>query len=296
MQNTSPFGKGPHSGGYQDPPPPSGPGGGGMQLAMPSLTPITKKLLILNGGIFAFSFLLWLVFPAAVSDFFFNVLGLETRIWQDWFPVVPVWQLLTHGFLHSMVSPTHILWNMIQLYFFGTMLEGILGSRRFLTTYLAAMVCGALLHLVVETATGNSASVIGASGAVLGIVVATATLRPHARVFVLFIPVSMWLLASVIVAIDVMSALRNLKMGSSDGVAHWVHLGGALWGFATVRLGWIQMDWVERFRARRVAAATKSRLDDDHNMDRLLEKIHREGMNSLTKSERAFLKRVSSRR
>lgn len=266
-----------------------------MQFAMPPLTPVTKRLLILNVGIFLFCWVLYIAVPE-VQAAIYRYLSLSPRQWKEWAPFFPLWQLLTHGFLHSTAMLTHVLWNMVQLYFFGTMLEGAIGSRRFLIFYLMAMVCGGLLHLLVEGFKELPIGAYGASGACLGVVVAMATLRPRAQVFVFFIPVTLMLLAGVIVAIDFMSAVSQLTKGGSDGVAHWVHLGGALWGFVAVRTGWIHLDWVERFRARRAVHQEQTRREEDLKMDRLLEKIHSEGMSSLTRAERAFLKRVSSRR
>lgn len=266
-----------------------------MQFALPPLTPVTKRLMIVNGIIFLVSWVLYIAAPG-VQRGLYEVLALDPGQWRDWFPFVPLWQLVTHGFLHSTTYIPHVLWNMVQLFFFGTMLEGAVGSRRFLVFYFAALTCGGLLHLFVELATGSPVPAYGASGACLGVVVAMATLRPRATVFVFFIPVALWLLAGVIVAIDLMTAITQLTKGGSDGVAHWVHLGGALWGFLAVRLGWIHVDWLERLRARRVVAQEQSRREEDLRMDRLLDKIHREGMSSLTKAERTFLKRVSSRK
>jgi len=167
------------------------------------------------------------------------------------------------------------------------------GSRRFLFIYFGAMLLGGLFHIVVEIATGALAPGIGASGAVLGVVVAMATLRPKARVFVFFIPVTLVLLAGVIVAIDLLSALRDLKMETSDGIGHWVHLGGAVFGFTAIKLGWGRTDWLARWRAKREIAHEESRKSREVRMDQLLQKIHKEGMGSLTRKEKEFLKRAS---
>jgi membrane associated rhomboid family serine protease len=266
-----------------------------MSFALPPLTPVTKKLMILNVGIFLVSWILSLILPG-VQQWLYEFLALRPGQWADWFPFVPVWQLLSHGFLHSTQDPTHVLWNMVQLYFFGTMLEGIIGGRRFLTTYLLCMFAGGLLHVFVELATGTPTGALGASGAALGVVVAVATLRPRVQVLLIFIPVMLWVLAAGIVGLNFINAITELVKGGSSGVAYWVHLGGAAYGFACVRLGWIQTDWVERWRSKRVLAAESRRRDDDFQMDRLLEKIHKEGMGNLTKSEREFLKRSSSRK
>ncbi len=266
-----------------------------MQFALPPLTPVTKRLMILNAGIFLASWVLYIALPG-VKESLYGVLALDPGQWRAWLPFVPLWQPLSYGFLHSTEMITHVLWNLLQLYFFGTMLESLIGGRRFLTTYLLCMFAGAFLHLFVESAMGSARPAVGASGAALGIVVAMATLRPRTQVLVLFFPVQLWLLAGLIVLIDFMSAVQGVAKGVSDGVAHWVHLGGALWGFVAVKLNWIQVDWLERFRAKRAIATEQGKREDDLRMDQLLEKIHSEGMSSLTRAEKTFLKRVSGRK
>jgi membrane associated rhomboid family serine protease len=269
--------------------------GGGVRFALPPLTPITKKLMIINVAIFFAAWLLNLISPEA-KEAVYSPLSLNPAQWKSWFPFLPVWQLVTSGFLHSTYQLTHVFWNMLQLYFFGTMLEAAVGSRRFLTTYIGALLAGSFLHLFVSFASATPVPSLGASGAVLGVVVAMATLRPHTKVILFVIPVKLMYLAGFIVLYDLMTAVSNLRTGGSDGVAHWVHLGGALFGFLTVRLGWIRIDWLERFRARRLVANEQERRENHLKMDVLLEKIHREGMSALTKAERAFLKRASSRK
>jgi membrane associated rhomboid family serine protease len=275
----------------------SGEGGapfdGGPQLALPALTPLTRLLLLVNAGVFAASFLLFL---AGVWTWPERLLGLSAGLWADWFPFPPVWQIVTYGFLHSVQDPMHVLWNLLLLYFFGTMLEGLIGSRRFGVLYGAAMVCGALAHLLASALLGGTAGIaLGASGAVLGVVVAAAALRPQAQVLVLFIPVRLWFLAAMIVGLDLFAVLVSFKTGVGDGLAHWVHLGGAAWGFVAVRKGWIHLDPLQGLGLRRERSQGRRRRADEERMDRLLEKIHDEGMASLTRSEREFLKRVSSR-
>ncbi|MCB9916391.1 MAG: rhomboid family intramembrane serine protease [Planctomycetes bacterium] len=266
-----------------------------VQLGLPPLTPMTKRLLLINFGVFLATFFLSLATPSAWGSLL-HVLGLSPDVWLAWFPLVPLWQLVSYGFLHDTVQFTHVLWNMLQLYFFGTMLESELGGRRFLVFYLLAMIVGGVVHLLVETATGSQGLAIGASGAVLGVVVAAATMRPNARVFLLFIPITLKVLAIVIVALDTLSALQGLFGGVQDHVAHWVHLGGAATGFVMVRTGWIRRDWIGRLEARRAVHREAQRVQDDFDMDKLLDKIHREGIGSLSRRERDFLERVSKRK
>lgn len=270
-------------------------GGGGDfgPVALPTWTPVVKALILANGAFYALRLLLHLIDPTLLGPMD-RVLGLNPALWSSWFPLLPVWQLLTHGFLHA-VSPLHLLWNMLLLFFFGTMLEGILGSRRFLFTYAACMVAGALLHLALSLHPTFRDYAIGASGAVLGILAALATLRPQMRVIVLFIPLTLKILAIGIFALDLIALLLQTKGGSS-GTAHGVHVGGFLFGFLAARQRWIWRDPVADVERKLAHSREVRQQNDEERMDELLAKIHREGMSSLTRAERSFLKRVSERR
>jgi membrane associated rhomboid family serine protease len=270
-----------------------GPGGGrGPSIALPHVGPAVKFLLVSNMGIYVFCFVVFLV-HRPLDDGIHAILGLNTEIWGRGIPAV--WQLLTSAFLHETASPVHVLYNMLLLYFFGTMLEGMLGARRFLVFYLAAALAGSVLSLTLSLVMGQAALAYGASGAVMGVVVATATLRPKTQVLLLFIPMTLAVMALGIVAIDLFQGIGAWKTGLDDGVAHAVHLGGAAWGFAAAKAGFIWKDPVERWRARRAVRAEEGRRSEEQHMDDLLAKIHREGMGSLTRAEREFLRRKSKR-
>ena len=269
-------------------------GPGQVRLAMPSLGGMVKKLMIANGVVYALSFVLFLL-PGSVLQSANEWLGMTSELWSRMFPLVPLWQVGTYGFLHS-IDPLHILWNLLLLYFFGTMLEGIIGSRRFLVVYMSAMIAGALLHLAGTLAFGDSPPAIGASGAVLGVLVATATLYPNRQVLMLFIPVRLGHLAIVIVLLDFIRLAIGVRLGAGDGVAHFVHLGGAAYGFLAARRGWIWWDPMQKLAARRAVAQESALRDEEHTMDQLLDKIHREGLGALTAKEKRFLQKASERR
>lgn len=272
-----------------------GDGGGYGPLALPSWTPVVKRLMLANGAIYLFTLLLHLSPFESLLGNLIRVLGLAPRAWADWFPFLPLWQLGTYGFLHG-IGPLHVLWNMLLLFFFGTMLEGILGSRRFLVVYLACMVAGGLAHLVLSLLPAFRATAIGASGACLGVLAALATLRPQTRVIVLFIPLTLKALAIGIFALDFIYLLLQWKGGGAGGTAHGVHVGGFLFGFVAARQRWIWHDPLATAQKKLARSREQRRVDDEQRMDELLAKIHREGMSSLTRSERSFLKRVSGRR
>lgn len=284
---------------YQDPGQSSWEGGGdvgpSMRMALPPITPMVKRLMLINAGVFAVYFTLYLSSPPAAKGVV-PWLGLDPRMWAENFPLLPIWQVFSYAFLHSTSDFMHLLFNMLLLYFFGTMLESILGSKRFLTLFLGAALCGALFHLLGEWILADPMMpVIGASGAVLGVLVAAAVLRPDTVVFLFFFPVRLRWLATGIVVIDAMNLLIELREGHAGIVAHHVHLGGALYGFLAARQGWVNWDPIERFRQRQRAGQQVRRQADQERLDGLLEKIHSEGLGSLSPEEKEFLKQVSRR-
>lgn len=264
------------------------------RFALPAITPMVKRLVVINLVVYAITLLAYLAHPESRA-LITRALGLSPADWRGMFPWIPFWQLFTYGFLHE-VSPGHVLMNMLLLYFFGTMVEGTLGASRFLCAYLGAMLAGALLFLVVGTLGAQQIPAIGASGAVLGMVVAAACFAPDTRVILIVVPVALKWLAIGIVGLDVINGALSWRSGVDDGVAHLVHIGGAAYGFIAVRTGLVWRDPIQRVRVRRAIAQEEKRQGEEHQMDDLLEKIHREGLNSLSKREREFLKRVSSRR
>jgi membrane associated rhomboid family serine protease len=216
------------------------------------------------------------------------------------------WQLLTAGFLHSTESVWHILINMYSLWLFGRDVEELYGRREFLRLYLALVVLSSLSWVLYENAmTGFSPPdaqyMIGASGAVTGIMVVFACHFPR-RVFLFWglLPLPAWLLIGFLVLLDVFGAMRG-EHGSNTAYA--AHLGGAAFGYLYYRggynLGQVSagrsvVDWFKRRPKLRLRRAED---DDDLNVrvDRVLEKISREGEASLTRSERRLLESASRR-
>ena len=259
------------------------------QFALPRMTPAVKALLIANLAL-ALPFL-FLYDAVPFLRGVHTALALDVDAWRDHAPWFPVWQLATYGFLHSAHEPMHLLGNLIGLYFFGTWLESLLGTRRFLLVYGLGIVVPGLVQLLVALAFGQSLLVVGASGAVLLLVVAMATLRPQAMVIVLFVPVRLWLVATVYVLLDLFGLVRG-----GGGAAHVVHLGGAALGFALAKTGALWWDPWDAYAARKVARERQSAVDDEARLDALLDRIHKQGIASLSESEKAFLKRMSARR
>ncbi|MFA7233126.1 MAG: rhomboid family intramembrane serine protease [Terrimicrobiaceae bacterium] len=143
-----------------------------------------------------------------------------------------LWQFVTHQFLHG--SFFHLAVNMLGLWFAGRILENLLGGWRFLLFYLGCGICGGIFQLVLAP----GPILIGASGAVCGVVAAFSALYPEMPITALLffvLPVRMrakWL-GRMIVIISVI--LLVTRLGGNIGNA--AHLGGALAGYAIVWLG-----------------------------------------------------------
>lgn len=151
-------------------------------------------------------------------------------------PWLPDWAtLVTYAFLHA--DWLHLLSNMLFLWVFGDNIEDALGHVRFLLFYLACAVLAALAHLMFNLS--DNAALIGASGAVAGVMGAYILLFPHARVFVLakivwFIPLpvpAFWMLG-----FWVATQVFYVLIGSDEPVAWWAHIGGFLAGLALAPL------------------------------------------------------------
>jgi membrane associated rhomboid family serine protease len=278
------------AGAFDDRDPPAGL----PQVAWPRLTPAVRWILIGLSAIHLAAFALFLASDGLYSGVL-DALALDPAAWRAGFPLVPLWQLATYGLLHSAVDLFHLLGNLLLLYFFGTMLEEELGARRFVLCYALSQAAGAALFLTAGWAGLGAGTAVGASGACYGVMIAVATLYPRRIVYLVFVPVLMKWLALLILAVTVFSALVQLKLGGG-GTAHLVHLGGIAYGFLAVKTGLIRKDPVEILARRRAVADVERAASDAARVDQLLEKIAREGIGSLSKAEREFLKRASARR
>ncbi|HRB80445.1 MAG TPA: rhomboid family intramembrane serine protease, partial [Niabella sp.] len=161
-------------------------------------------------------------------------------LWPIGNPNFHFWQLITHMFAHADSGSylfVHILFNMFTLWMFGRILEDMWGTKPFLKFYLLCGLGAASLHLMVQYfvyGAGGGEAALGASGAVFGVLVAFAMLFPNTELYLMFIPVPIkakWVVLGLIV-LDLFGGFSN----SSDGVAHFAHLGGAITGFILIKI------------------------------------------------------------
>ena len=227
------------------------------------------------------------------------------RIWK-----LELWRLVTACFAHGM-DIWHIVWNMLFLFFFGKELEHMYGRRDFYIFYLSAGALSILAETVLQHFLGRTeVSIIGASGAVMAVVVLFTLFYPKREIlFFFFIPAPIWLLCIIYIGRDLFSLLS----GRSGGIANLAHLTGALMGFLYwyLDLRWDRLRSFLPARRRRraraprlVSAARPSRPVPDslpetdevsRRIDDLLGKISAEGKESLTEEEWEFLRSNSKK-
>lgn len=225
-----------------------------------------------------------------------------------------VWRLVSFQFLHA--NMTHLLFNMLGLFFFGSIVEQHLGKRLYLAFYLVCGVFGAvmylLLNLIGQVATFPGVLVgdiytplIGASAGVFGVLMGAARLSPNTSVlFMFFIPMRLSTLIYLLVGI---AAFTLVTSGANAG-GEAAHLGGAIAGWFFIHNAHLLSDFFEilgppgsrsggkapkpvRPKQRRRRAP---RRDEEAEVDRILAKVANEGLESLTAKERKYLNKVSA--
>ena len=223
-----------------------------------------------------------------------------------------VWRLVTYAFCHDPRSPLHILFNMLFLAWFGATLERMYGTREFILFYFVAAVASGAAFVALAFALGDPTPAIGASGAVMAVVVLYAIHFPRDEVYLLgLIRLQIRYLVLIYLVFDLWPVLGALSGESrSDGVAHAAHLGGVAFGYLYHRFG-LRLDrvWdtlkrlqVPRIRSRKRPESVRlydpsvERSENlDVKVDAILEKIQAHGEASLTEQERDVLRMASQR-
>lgn len=249
------------------------------------LTQIVKYLLIINIAVFVLQ-------KISPQDILVQWFGLSPQLAIFKFHI---WQFFTYMFLHGGVM--HIFFNMLFLWMFGCEVERTLGSKEFLKLYFICGVGAGILHLIFSF----NSTVMGASGAIYGVMVAFAVLFPERVITLLlffFLPVQ--LKAKYLVMIFV--GISLLSLGSNDGVAHFAHLGGAAIGFLYLKLDW-RLDflgnWLRQQRESQHAVKKLKRNQAMHEIrervDEILDKINEVGYDQLSEEEKRILQEASQK-
>lgn len=277
---------------------------------------MTTRLIFINAAIFLLIQILSVIIRLMMADnsilsvFLNAVFTLNTDL--KYFIFMP-WGLITSIFAHF--SLWHFVLNMLFLYFSGRMFEQLFDAKRLWYTYLFGGIAGGMLEIIAHAifpALQNSQIVIvGASGSIMAIFMALAFYRPNLNVmlFGLF-PVRLIFLALFFLLSDLIS------LGMNDGVAHFAHLGGAIFGAISIRnlsSRSNMMNKIQRWGDSLISSIkaifkpsskqtkrsnTRMKTDEEYNMekkskqekiDQILDKISKSGYESLTRQEKDFL-------
>jgi membrane associated rhomboid family serine protease len=256
------------------------------------MTPWVRRLLVANIALF---------FVTGASSQLYQAL----LLYPPWVLIRP-WTLVTYMFLHAGLG--HLAFNMLGLFFFGPRLENRLGAKGFLWLYFLSGFGGAVFSFFFAP----QAAVVGASGAVYGVLLGFAMYWPRERIYLwMVLPVEAWLLATLLVF---GSLYAGINPGAGSRTAHFAHLGGLAFAFAFLkwwdwRRGAAKRDFQKKMRPQAspsviggdrasmarwkgISVAAMHELNREE-VERLLEKVQGTGPASLSQSEREFLDRMS---
>ena len=281
---------------------------------MRSLPTITKNLLIIN----VLALLANNLFGAYMASHGMEV-DLNSFLGLYYFgsSLFQVYQLVTYMFMHG--GWVHLIFNMFALWMFGGIIERVWGGKKFLFYYLVCGVGAGITQELVQMLGWASvySSTVGASGAIFGILLAFGMLFPDERLFIIPIPFPIkakWLVIGY-GALEVVQAF-----GASDGVAHFAHLGGMIFGYFLIRY-WSKHPGGSAYSTRqdpfgklrdaygnwrkqqaegssRKSTGNERQQDWDYEaqkkrrqeeIDRILDKIRKSGYDSLTQEEKRKL-------
>jgi membrane associated rhomboid family serine protease len=189
---------------------------------MPPIPQVTKWLLIVNVALFFIDDVLRLSGTGISLRNFFALYPLA-------YGFLP-WQIVTYAFFHG--DLTHLLFNMLGLWVFGSELERLWGQKRYMQFYAAGLLAAAAIQLLLTTLTGSPARTIGASGAIYGLLLGYAMMFPRRRIHLVIPPVE---LTAKSYALIFGGIELYLGVFVQDGVAHFAHLGGMLGAFLMIR-------------------------------------------------------------
>lgn len=196
---------------------------------MNNLTDVVKKLLILNVAVYFVATMLLPGLELAMKSPFLFGDGSSFSI----NPAFKPYTIVTHMFMHSTAGLNHLIFNMMGLFFFGPYVERALGEKRFVILYFVAGFLSMFTHFAVEyflSGTGYIPGIVGASGAISGVLFAFILMFPDVKVMLLIPPIPMKAkyMAIVFFGIDFVRRLTGAN------IAVFGHLGGAIAGILLI--------------------------------------------------------------
>ena len=253
-----------------------------MRMGFPRITPVVKWLLIINIAVF-------------LTAIIIRPLGIFI---YEWFQLDPtslpqalqLWRLITYQFLHDPNHIWHIFFNMLGLFFLGPTLERHWSGRKFLIFYLSCGVTGALFYLLLVAVNFlRPVPMVGASGAILGMLAACAILFPHFVVFVFLFPVPIRVATIAFTVIYLFAVITRSANAGGDAA----HLAGMAAGAIYV----FSQSWRARLKLKMQTSLWQKKITAQRNLqlelDRILQKVNESGIHSLTPKEKNTLKKAT---
>ena len=253
-----------------------------MGSGFKGMPPVVKWLLIINFAVFILSMLV-----PNIGNYIYQFGAIDTS--QDT-NILQVWRVISYQFLHGDVM--HLAFNLLVLYFMGPFIERSFGSKPFLKFYL---VCGAagggIYSILVLLRVLPPGIMVGASGGIYGVMAALAIMFPHMKVLLWgIVPMTMVRLVILLVVVSFITIAFGHNVGGEAA-----HLSGLAMGFLYMKY----KPWITQRRMQRQKGAWSQKIEREKNfqseVDRILDKVHREGINALSKKEKQLLQEATRR-
>jgi membrane associated rhomboid family serine protease len=251
--------------------------------SMRGITPAVKYLIIINVAIYL------------IEGWFHIPLRQLFSLQADWFQNLAVGQVFTYMFVHANFS--HLLMNMLSLFFIGPTVEKTLGSYRFFILYYLSGILGGLGWSLLAP---EHSACLGASGAVMGVLGAFGALYPRSTLLLWFvIPVKTWMLVAGLAIWELTEMMGDPKIG---GIANSAHLMGGIAGFAyafSLKHPHVVQELKNKIpilgssKPKTARPSNNGETLTKADVDQILDKIGKEGMGALTPREREMLKRAT---
>ena len=266
---------------------------------------IAEKIILLNVIIF--------IIPFFIKTFFFlfNLESFDLIYWLKLSPdiltfIFVPWTIITYGFIHGGIS--HILWNMILLYFSSRFFLNLFSAEKFLNTYFLGIILGGIIFLfsfsIFPVFKNSYANLIGSSAGVMSVLIFVCTYSPDQEIRIIFFNLKLKYLGIALVLIDI------IQIPSGNAGGNLAHLGGSLFGFIYANqlkngndIGLFFEKFLFSFykffkKPVRLKTVHKNKnlnqtsIDKQKRVDDILDKISNSGYDSLTKEEKDFLFKI----
>ena len=267
---------------------------------------IAEKIILLNVIIFIILFFIKTFF------FLFNIESFDLIYWLKLSPdiltfIFTPWTIITYGFIHGSIS--HILWNMILLYFSSRFFLNLFSAEKFLNTYFLGIILGGIIFLfsfsVFPVFKNSYANLIGSSAGVMSVLIFVCTYSPDQEIRIIFFNLKLKYLGIALVLIDI------IQIPSGNAGGNLAHLGGSLFGFIYANqlkngndIGLFFEKFLfsfYKFFKKPVKLKTvhknknpnQTSIDKQKRVDDILDKISNSGYDSLSKEEKDFLFKIA---